>query len=257
MSHVWMLRDGTKSADLAVRTNGDYHIIWDARADLGKVRCTNMVVWVNIIKHKKVQLWEGGPYWAETNIGAENPWDPGYYSWWGDTVGYTYEKGVWVASNGSSRGSPFKEVIIPTCNKDNATLQREGWITAGGVLVPNHDAARAKWGGEEWRMPTQQELEELCEKCTWTWKRMNGVNGYVVRGRGDYADANIFLPAAGYGDGTSLYVAGSYGGYWSSVPTSDNSYAWYLGFYSGCHFTRSNYGRYYGRSVRPVKGFTK
>ena len=23
--------------------------------------------------HKKVQLWEGGPYWAETNIGAEEP----------------------------------------------------------------------------------------------------------------------------------------------------------------------------------------
>ena len=38
--------------------------------------------------HSKVQLWEGGPYWAETNIDAENPEDYGYYFWWGDTVGY-------------------------------------------------------------------------------------------------------------------------------------------------------------------------
>ena len=34
---------------------------------------------------EKVQLWEGGPYWATTNIGAEKPEDPGYYFWWGDT----------------------------------------------------------------------------------------------------------------------------------------------------------------------------
>ena len=25
--------------------------------------------------HGKVQLWKDGPYWAETNIGAEKPWD--------------------------------------------------------------------------------------------------------------------------------------------------------------------------------------
>ena len=31
-----------------------------------------------------VQLWEGGPYWATTNIGAEKPEDSGYYFWWGD-----------------------------------------------------------------------------------------------------------------------------------------------------------------------------
>ena len=42
--------------------------------------------------HKMIQLWKDGPYWAETNIGAENPWDFGYYFWWGDTVGYTHEE---------------------------------------------------------------------------------------------------------------------------------------------------------------------
>ena len=59
--------------------------------------------------HGKVQLWEGGPYWAETNIGAENPWESGYYFWWGDTVGYKFKNGVWMASDGSSSDFSFKE----------------------------------------------------------------------------------------------------------------------------------------------------
>ena len=51
--------------------------------------------------HDKVQLWENGPYWATTNIGAEKPEDYGYYFWWGDTVGYKRQGNAWVASNGS------------------------------------------------------------------------------------------------------------------------------------------------------------
>ena len=38
---------------------------------------------------KGVRLWEGGPLWADRNVGADEPWEPGYYFWWGDTVGYT------------------------------------------------------------------------------------------------------------------------------------------------------------------------
>jgi hypothetical protein len=35
--------------------------------------------------HGKVQLWEDGPYWATTNIGAKKPEDFGYYFWCGST----------------------------------------------------------------------------------------------------------------------------------------------------------------------------
>ena len=88
---------------------------------------------------------------------------------------------------------------------------------------------------------------------------MNGVNGYVVRGRGSYASAWIFLPCAGFGYGSSLHNAGSYGNYRSSVPSSDYyDFAWYLSFNSGGRGTNYYYGyRYYGLSVRPVQGFTK
>ena len=86
---------------------------------------------------------------------------------------------------------------------------------------------------------------------------MNGVAGYVVRGRGDYASASIFLPCAGYGIGTSLSDAGSVGYCWSSVPYSDYYYAWNLYFFSSGHGTSDGYGRYCGQSVRPLQGFTK
>ena len=106
-------------------------------------------------------------------------------------------------------------------------------------------------------MPTRQELDDLVSKCDWTWTMLNGVKGYVVKGKGDYASASIFLPAAGYGDGTSLYRASSLGLFWSSVPYSDDSYAWYLYFYSGFYRTYYSIYRYDGHSVRPVQGFTE
>ena len=208
--------------------------------------------------HDKVQLWEGGPYWATTNIGAENPEDYGYYFWWGDTVGYKRENDKWVASDGSNSNFSFTESNTPTYGKDNSTLQSEGWITADGALAPEHDAAHKHWGGN-WRMPTRQEFDDLNSKCDWTWGSLNGVYGYVVRGRDSYASNSIFLPCAGYGNGTSLYLAGSNGYYLSSVPHSgDDGIAWLLYFDSGDHFTGySLYDRYNGQSVRPLQGFTK
>ena len=258
MSHFWIIRDGVKSSNLSADANGKYHLIWDAKGDLGEVRYTNMVVRVTILGHEKVQLWKGGPYWATMNIGAEKPEDYGYYFWWGDTVGYKRENDKWVASDGSNLDFGFGWGISPTLGKDNSTLQSEGWITADGVLALEHDAAQAHWGGN-WRMPTRQELDDLISKCDWTWTPLNGVNGYVIRGRGDYASNSIFLPCAGLGSGTSLDGAGSYGHYWLADPNSDDSYgydAWSLFFRSGFLGTGYSY-RINGRSVRPLQGFTK
>ena len=205
-------------------------------------------------EHDKVQLWAGGPYWATTNIGAEKPEDYGYYFWWGDTVGYKRENDKWVATDGSSSNYSFTESNTPTYNRSDATLQSEGWITADSVLVPAHDAAHVHWGGN-CRMPTKQELDNLNSKCDWTWTTQNGVNGFIVRGRGDYASNSIFLPCAGGGYGASLSDSGSGGDYWSSVPYSDyRNLSWYLYFDSGSHYTY-DYSRFLGQSVRPVQGF--
>ena len=210
-------------------------------------------------EHKKVQLWEDGPYWAETNIGAEKPWDYGYYFWWGDTIGYKRVNDAWVASDGSSFRFSF-DWKSPGLNKNESTLRKEGWINADGVLEPSHDAAHVHWGGE-WRMPTDQELKDLRDKCDWAWfwKYTNGVSGYVVRGRGDYASASIFLPAAGYGNGTTRRVDGFNGVYWSSVLElrDTSSRAWFLAFHASRLYILYNTGRFDGNSIRPVQGSRK
>ena len=206
-----------------------------------------------------VQLWAGGPCWATTNIGADEPWEYGYYFWWGDTVGYKHENDIWVASDGLSSASGFSFGMTNTTTDDKSIskLKSDGWITEDGVLAPAHDAAQVQWGGG-WRMPTRQELTDLCERCDWNWTTKNGVNGYDIYGRGDYASAGIFLPCAGQANIDHPRYVGAEGDYWSSVPSSNaTSSSW--GFYFsgprdynlGAHNT-GTLDRIYGLPIRPV-----
>jgi len=223
-----------------------------------------------------VQLWENGPYWAECNVGATKPEEYGYYFWWGDTVGYTrnggtwnddnwgggYYSGVtWVSSTGQQMSSsPFLVSSCPTYGKNNAALLSAGYIDSTGTLVAAHDAATAHLGAP-WRMPTSNEIQALIDNCTTTWITTNGVDGLLVTGKDSYANRSIFLPAAGYGDDSALRYPGSTGDYWSSTPNSDYSigsdYAWGLGFLSSDFYRGSTFGRVFGQSVRPVRGFAE
>ena len=221
-----------------------------------------------------VQLWENGPYWAECNVGASEPEECGYYFWWGDTVGYTRSGGTWdertsrfydvtwVSSTGEQMSnSPFPDsdsspTTCPTMNKDNSTLQSEGWIDATTNLVAAHDAATAHLGAP-WRMPTYQEYDDLINNCTTTWIT-NGVKGRLVTGTGAYANRSIFLPATGYGITTNLYNTASQGYYWSSTPNPGRlSYAWRLHFTSKSFSQQYSNYRYYGQPVRPVRDFAE
>ena len=156
-----------------------------------------------------------------------------------------------MAEDGRSSNFSFEANNTPSYNKDLATLQSEGWVTSNGVLAPEHDAAYYHWG-VDWRMPTLDEQTALVDNCDWEWTTKNGVNGWIVRGRGDYAANCIFLPCAGYGDGTSLRNSGSYGNYWLSVPFWDDSNAWAFIFNSDSHGAY-DFSYDYGRSVRPVQ----
>ena len=169
--------------------------------------------------------------WATTNIGATTPEGYGSYFAWGET----------------STKSVYTEENSRTYGKSVSQLQSSGIINPGGILTPSYDAARANWGGT-WRMPTKAEFDELLNKCTWTWTSQGGKNGYRVTGSNG---KSIFLPAAGYRCGSSLYLAGEGGDYWSSSVFDGTDRAYYLYFNSGSHRSGWSY-RYYGRSVRPV-----
>ena len=161
--------------------------------------------------------------WATCNVGADNPEEYGnHYSW-----GETSTKSNYSSDNSVTRGKNFSDI--------------------GGN--PTYDVARKQWSST-WRLPTGAEFDELLSNCTWTWTTQNGVSGYKVTSKKN--GNSIFLPAAGWRNGASLYYQGAYGYYWSSTPHgSDSSYAYYLVFTSGSHGTSWD-GRDEGRSVRPV-----
>ncbi len=174
--------------------------------------------------------------WANMNVGAESPEDYGNYYAWGETAAKaTYDWSTYFDTNDG--GNTFTK-----------------YNNEGGkkVLDPKDDAAHVNWGGS-WRMPTMAEWQELYDNCTWTWTTQNGINGYkVTSNKAGYTDKFIFLPAAGYRNGSVLYYVGSVGSFWSSsLYEYISSCAWYLGFNSDDH-SLASYVRCNGRSVRSV-----
>ena len=179
--------------------------------------------------------------WATCNVGAESPEDYGDYYAWGETeTKDVYDWSSYKWCNGSSdtltKYNPFKV---------------QGIVDSITTLDPNDDVAHVKWGGS-WRMPTASEFRELMDNCKWTWKSVNGINGYVVKSRiKGYTDRSIFLPVAGYCYDKELCCAGEVAYYWSNslfdFPISAKSI-----LLSSDDFCRHYCSRFVGNPVRPV-----
>ncbi|MBP3455137.1 MAG: protein kinase [Alistipes sp.] len=161
--------------------------------------------------------------WATCNVGASSPSAYGNYYAWGETA----PKAEYTEGSSAAYDKNLGDI------SGNAS----------------YDAARANWGGS-WRMPSQAEMQELVNKCTWTWTTQGGHNGYMVTSRTN--GNSIFLPAAGWRTGSSLSDAEDYGIYWCSSPYKNNTQdAYYIYFDSGSHIVHESY-RSIGQSVRPV-----
>ena len=201
----------------------------------GKAYATDPACYVNW-----VQLWEGGPKFAEYNVGATSATEyGGYYNW----------------------GMSSVQTIT------NAMQYFNGY-----KLYGEYDTATHLWGSK-WRMPTSAEFAALInnENCTCTWTTRNGVKGLLCTGKEGtaFASNSVFLPAAGcYHNGkingqsdigsvigdigeTPLTPDNSdYGCYWSST-SSVSSFAYCLGFDSNGQGV-PDYACSYGCSVRAV-----
>ena len=166
--------------------------------------------------------------WAAYNVGATKPEEYGGYYAWGET---------------EEKESYFEENYLYYNNGNYTNIGND-------ISGTQYDVAHVKWGGD-WRMPTFGELHELYSNCTWLWITINGINGYKVTGPNGNS---IFLPAAGYSDGTDVDGRGSFGGIWSSSLGGDCSdCAYRLGFDDGeydCAY--DDCYRYAALSVRPV-----
>ena len=171
--------------------------------------------------------------WASFNVGAAKPEDYGFYYAWGETT----TKASYYESNYLWR--------------DGSTLTK--YTGDATVLEPDDDAASAILGGS-WRMPTEAEMEELLNGCTWTWTTKNGVDGYTVSGKGAYSGNSIFLPAAGYFSGTYNSDEDWAGSYWTSTLYHANNFkAIKLDFTKNASSLRTKEtNREFGLPIRPV-----
>ena len=168
-----------------------------------------------------------GLQWANFNVGAEKPEEPGLYFSWGNIVGHKEGEGYDFS----------QEVYSSTPAAEIAT-----------DLSLGQDTARENLGAP-WRMPTAAEFKELCDNCTHVWTTLNGVNGRLFTS--NVNGNTLFFPATGRYGGTTLYNRGSHGTYWSSTYNSD-TLAGVLNFDDSSVAPEGNDGRRYGFPVRAV-----
>ena len=181
-----------------------------------------------------------GTLWATCNIGASSPEQYGSYFAWGETKPketYTWENYKWCKGTWDS---------LMKYNFQNYY----GTVDNKNELEPADDAAQANWG-LSWQMPTKAQQDELHEHCSWQWTTMNGVNGYLGTGP---SGKTLFLPAAGYKDGTRIVSEGKFGYYWShSLYYGMSLYAYNQLFFSGSNPGWDKQDRSFGLSIRPVR----
>lgn len=172
-----------------------------------------------------------GTLWATCNVGAEKPEDYGYYYAWGETS----TKNSYYSSNYKwYNGSDYS--FTKYGDFDNLDL--------------SDDAAYVNWGSN-WRMPNDYDFRELINTHNTETEKVtqNGVIGLKITSKSN--GKSIFLPLAGFINGSTLNAAGTIAYYWSSE-TYDEGSVCYLHIQGG-NVTVSSCSRYMGQSIRPVR----
>lgn len=212
-----------------------------------------------------------GILWADRNIGAATPEDGGLYFQWGDTQGYTAEQ------VGNGEGQKYFDWSDYKFSTDGSSLNLSKYNTSDGktVLDLEDDAAHVNMGGN-WRMPTDEEYDELCLNTdpylvptegeeiqgtvdgqggivmiNWTSPAEGTLKGVKFYKKGD-KQTYMFVPVPGRVYGGSVQFVGNGGELWtSSLYSSHDRDAWGFGinaYNSNCY----NVDRYYGVPVRGI-----
>lgn len=213
---------------------------------------------------EKVITYDGAPEavdlglsvkWASFNVGATDAADYGSYFMWAGTVddpALKYNK-LTCPYQDPDFADPdnFIDYFTKYCN--NTDLGMPDFIN---TLEPMDDAATVAYG-DDWRMPTEAEMNELIEKCTVEKLEIDndeyGVPGYKFTGPNGNS---IFLPMTGYRYLTSMYYVDEEINYWTSslyTPSCIYANALSLKGYGANKTLAVDYkGRYMGFTVRAV-----
>lgn len=117
-----------------------------------------------------------GVLWASQNLSADRPWALGEMFRWGETSPVD-EKPYQYIENGS----------LTKYNFDSSC----GIVDKRFILEPEDDAATIALG-DEWRIPTKWEIQELIDNCNWETKRVHGIFCYKITSKVNFN--YIYLP---------------------------------------------------------------
>ena len=177
-----------------------------------------------------------GLKWAKFNIGANAPEEHGGYFAWGETTEKNVYSWGWYLCQQSECGTWADPFI-------------KNYQSAGTyILGPAYDAAHIQWGGR-WRMPTQDDFNELKENCSCEKTTVNGVSGYRYTG---WNGNSIFLPDGQIKNGPNLTSDLFKCAYWTSfcmyysISTAQQASAF------APNGNLSKIDRAYGLAIRPV-----
>ena len=197
-----------------------------------------------------------GLKWASFNLGATKAEEYGDYYAWGEIEPYYSSLNPLTWKDGKEAG--YDWVSYKWCNGTDETLTKycfdssygfNGFTDSKTILDAEDDAATANLG-DDWRMPTDAEMTELRESCTWNWTTRGGINGYDVTGPNGNS---IFLPTAGACDyDMGVSTAGDRGFYWtSSLHSNSTTHSFGITFWNS-GVGRNGYVRFIGMTIRPV-----
>lgn len=120
--------------------------------------------------------------WGTCNIGATCPQEVGNRYAWGETE--TKDMCSWADYRycTDGRGKKFSKYVMK---------KRSGNKDGLATLELSDDAAHATLGSK-WRMPTEEEVNELRSLCRWVLEDVDGVSGYRVYS--ENTGNSIFIP---------------------------------------------------------------
>ena len=271
-SKYGIARNGIVSVDWTPASNGDKlsAILYD---DEGKV--ISKAEWGEIgsslcpdAKHPHaIDLGlPSGTKWSCMNLGARLPEDYGLFYAWGETHGYTSKGEVEGESDYSAyemtdrlfNWNAYKWSVDSyyTLTK-YCTKKGYGTVDGKTQLDIEDDAAHQSWG-DKWRMPTEDEMQELRKytDINWTADQVNDVWGFKFTSKTD-KNTCIFIPAAGYRDEEYIRYPGERARYWTSTlnEESPDGAITMLFDFNYVFWSLPNYAswpRSAGLSIRPV-----
>ena len=162
-----------------------------------------------------------GLKWAACNLGATSPEQPGDYYAWGETEPkerYDWDSYKQSKSVTNADGTSYYN-LTKYCTDAEKGL--DGFTDGKTQLEPVDDAATVKLGSP-WRMPTEAEVKEFVEGCTWTKETVNDTP--CLRATSKANGKSIVICSAGVIDGSDYATQGSFTGFWTSSLSPSRSF---------------------------------